>query len=294
MKLGIGTAQFGLDYGISNQEGKTPPMEAARILEVAIQHGVRVIDTAPLYGTSEEVLGQTLPLRHHFNIVTKTPQFSKSSITSKEANSLEETFHQSLLNLGLSSVYGLLVHRADDLLVENGHLLMEIMLDLKRQGVVSKVGVSIYNSQEIERVLDKYSIDLVQLPINVLDQRLLLSGHLLMLKNNGIEIHARSVFLQGLLLMQPNSLPSYFDSVKAHLKAYHDAIARQGFSPVEAAIGFVNNLDEIDVVLCGINNCKQLQEVLFAFRKSYTYESQELARYAITDTSIINPSEWRC
>ncbi|MFP5268885.1 aldo/keto reductase [Coleofasciculus sp.] len=293
MKLGIGTAQFGLDYGISNQEGKTPPAEVAKILDIAAHSGVRVIDTAPLYGTSEQVLGKTMPPGHHFDIVTKTPHFSKYSITSEEVNYLEETFHQSLLNLDQSSVYGLLVHRADDLLVENGHLLMAKMLDLKQQGLVSKVGASIYNSEQIERVLDKYSIDLVQLPINVLDQRFLLGGHLSMLKTKGIEIHARSVFLQGLLLMQPDSLPNYFDSIKAHLRAYHDVIARQDISPIEAALGFVNSIDEIDVVLCGINNRKQLQEIIVALEKSYTHESQELAFYAITDTSVLNPSEWR-
>ncbi|MEQ9370521.1 MAG: aldo/keto reductase [Coleofasciculus chthonoplastes F3-SA18-01] len=292
MKLGIGTAQFGLDYGISNQEGKTPPAEVARILDIAAHSGVRVIDTASLYGTSEQVLGKTMPPGHHFDIVTKTPHFSKYSIPSEEVNYLEETFHQSLLNLDQSSVYGLLVHRADDLLVENGHLLMAKMLDLKQQGLVSKVGVSIYNSEQIERLLDKYSIDLVQLPINVLDQRFILGGYLSMLKTKGIEIHARSVFLQGLLLMQPDSLPNYFDSVKAHLRAYHDVIARQDISPIEAALAFVNDIDEIDVVLCGINNCQQLQQVLLAMDTPYGKGSRELANFAITNTSILNPSAW--
>lgn len=293
MRLGIGTAQFGLDYGVSNQEGKTPPAEVARILDVAARHGVRVIDTAPLYGTSEEVLGKILPQRHRFDIVTKTPHFSKSSITSEDANFLEETFNQSLLNLGQSSMYGLLVHRADDLLAENGQLLMERMLEMKQQGAVGKIGVSVYTGEQIERVLGKYSIDLVQLPLNVLDQRLLLSGHLSMLKEAGVEIHARSIFLQGLLLINPDELLNYFDPIREHLKAYHQIMYEQGISPIEAALGFVNSVNEISSVLCGINNYQQLQEILFAFDNLDLSKSQELSTFAITDTSILNPSEWR-
>ncbi|KKM12355.1 aryl-alcohol dehydrogenase [Clostridiales bacterium PH28_bin88] len=291
MKLGIGAVQFGLDYGISNQEGKTSPEEVVKILDVAAENGVRVIDTAAVYGTSEEVLGQTLPLNHRFAIITKTPKFSKTYITYDDAGLLENTFHQSLTKMRQPSVYGLLIHHPDDLLVENGHFLMERMLEFKRRGLVEKVGVSVYTGKQIDQILEKYPIDLVQLPINILDQRLLLSGHLFNLKKAGIEIHARSVFLQGLLLMDPDALPAYFDSVKVHLKHYYYEIRQQGFSALQAAFGFVMGLNEIDVVLCGINNHQQLQEICFQLKKPI--KSEYFTRFAISDVTILDPSLWR-
>ena len=294
MKLGIGTAQFGLDYGISNQEGKTPPEEVAKILELAAQHGVRVIDTAPLYGSSEKVLGKTLPCKHSFDIVTKTPQFLNSSITIDDAQFLEDTFRHSLSKTGQSSIYGLLVHNVGDLLKENGCFIIKRLLSLKQQGWVNKVGVSVYTSQQIERVLEKYSIDIIQLPINVLDQRLLSTGHLTILKQAGVEIHARSIFLQGLLLMKPEDLPSHFDLVREHLKKYHNFLKTRGVSAVEAALNFVAALSEINIVLCGINNYQQLYQIIELMKNtSSNCLGKHLLEFAFTETSILNPSEWR-
>jgi aryl-alcohol dehydrogenase-like predicted oxidoreductase len=295
MKLGIGTAQFGLEYGISNQEGKTPLCEVERILEVAALNQARIIDTAPAYGESEEVLGKTLPPKHSFDIVTKTPKFSKDSITKKDTQLLEDAFYQSLERLNQSCIYGLLVHHADDLLAEDGHLLMEKMLELKQEGLVKKVGVSIYTGEQIDLILDNYLIDFIQIPINVLDQRLLFSGHLHKMKRLSIEIHARSIFLQGLLLMAPEDLPSYFDSIRAHLKNYSEFLVQQKISPLQAAISFVTGLSEIDVAIVGINNRQHLQEILVeAFEnKSRGIASPDLVCFALKDSRILNPSKWR-
>lgn len=293
MKLGIGTAQFGLEYGISNHEGKTSLEEVAKILDVAVQNGVRIIDTAPAYGTSEEVLGMSLSSQHSFDIVTKTPKFSKYFITSDDAQFLEDTFYKSLSRLNQLSLYGLLLHHADDLVSRNGHLLMEKMLYLKNEGLVEKIGVSVYTQKQIDNILERYSVDVLQVPINVLDQRLVLSGHLRKMKKLGIEIHARSIFLQGLLLMNPEHLPSYFDSIKNHLKSYCNLIFTHGISQTQAALSFVTGLTEIDVVLFGVTNCKQLHEVILEKKKPSLLTSQELARFALTDKLVLNPSEWK-
>lgn len=292
MKLGIGTAQFGLDYGISNREGKTPPEEVARILDFAAQKGVRAIDTAPLYGTSEAVLGQTLPCNHKFDIVTKTPQFSKTTIISDDAEILENTFCKSLEKMRQSSLYGLLVHRVDDLFAENGHLLIDKMLEIKQRGLVKKIGVSVYTGEQIDRVLERYTIDLIQLPINLLDQRLLSGGYLQKLKMAGIEIHARSVFLQGLLLMETEDLPPYFNSIKDHLQTYHKAVLQQGLSLIEAALSFAIALDEIDVVVCGVNCLLQLQELIKAISEISHVQRDNWSQFSILDDSLLNPSRW--
>jgi aryl-alcohol dehydrogenase-like predicted oxidoreductase len=291
MKLGIGTAQFGLDYGISNPDGKTSPGEVAKILEVAAKHGIRVIDTAPAYGTSEDVLGISLPPSHDFHIVTKTPRFSSLAITSKDVQLLEETFYHSLSKLRQTSMYGLLVHHVDDLFADKSEILMKKVIEFKRQGLVQKIGVSVYTGEQIDRVLKNYSIDLIQLPINILDRRLINSGYLKKIKKQGIEIHARSIFLQGLLLMEPESLPQHFDSIREHLQHYHSLLVERGISRVEAALSFVCEMEEVDQVLFGVNNCQQLQEAIISSYKSFT--NLDFSKFAIEDITILNPSAWK-
>ena len=291
MKIGLGAVQFGVDYGISNKDGKTPTTEAMAILDAARDLGVRVIDTACLYGDSEEVLGRSMPSDSRFDIVTKTPQFAKKSLGEAEAQHLEDTFRSSLLKLNKLSVYGLLIHSVGDLFVPGGDRLMDRLLKLKQSGLVGKVGVSVYSGRQIDEVLDRFSIDLIQLPISVLDQRLLQSGHLQKLKRAGVEIHARSVFLQGLLLMELQDVPDYFDGVRERLESYHRFIEAQKLTPIQAALGFVSNVPGIDRVICGVNNRHQLREICAAVQVEVRCENY--ADFAIMDEAIVNPAKWR-
>lgn len=288
MKIGLGTVQFGLDYGVSNTQGMTTRQEAAKILKTAADRKVRIIDTAALYGSSEDVLGGALPTGHQFHIVTKTRSFKKDVIMPDDANALEEGFSASLSKLRAKSVYGLLLHDCDDLFAKGGGLLMTKMQGFKESGLVEKIGVSVYNASQIDRAMDMFPIDLIQIPISIFDQRLIVSGHLSRLKAAGVEIHARSVFLQGLLLMDIELLPGFFNPVRERLKSYHEFISREGLSPVHAAVGFVIGLQEIDAAVCGVNNHIQLLDIL----KSRPLPTQGFEGFAITDESILNPSRW--
>lgn len=291
MKIALGTVQFGVDYGISNREGKTPQTEVAAILAFAESRGVSVIDTAVLYGDSETVLGQSMPTDANFRIVTKTPQFSRQALDVSDAQYLEDTLFASLSRLGKTSIYGLLVHRADDLLLPGGEVLVDRLLKLKQNGLVSKVGVSIYSDRQIDQVLERFPIDLIQLPINVLDQRLLQSGHLQKLKHADVEIHARSAFLQGLLLMAQRDVPEYFAGIRKHLESYHRFIKEQGLTLLQAALGFVTSIPEIDQVICGANNARQFREICEAAQAKVDFRA--FSDFAITDETIVNPARWK-
>lgn len=294
MKIGLGAVQFGLDYGIANTAGKVSEGEVAAILATAARLQLTLIDTAALYGDSEAVLGRAMSPAAPFDIVTKTPQFSGAAVTEVEAQQLEDSLHASLRKLQRPSVYGLLIHRVDDLLLPGGEALMARMALLKQRGLVSKIGVSVYTGQQIDAVLARFPIDLIQLPVNVLDQRLLHSGHLRKLKQAGVEIHARSAFLQGLLLMAPHDLPAHFDSVREHLAAYHRFIAGQGLTPLQAALGFVTGLEEIDQVVCGVNSSVQLQEICAAAgRAAASAACAGYDAFAISDEAIVNPALWQ-
>lgn len=288
MKLGIGTAQFGMEYGAFNEYGQTAIEEVSSIVAEAEKTGIKVIDTAPAYGNSEEVLGKCLRSRNHFRIVTKTPVFTANPITRMHAEHLQTALANSLKKMGLTSVYGLLIHHADNLLAVNGHLLYERMNHLKQRGMVNKIGVSVYTGEQIDKILESYAIDIIQLPLNVLDQRLLRSGHLKKLRQRGVEIHARSAFLQGLLLISPKQLPAYFQPVAKHIQKYHQFLHDNNLSPLQGALGFVIGVEEIEHVICGVNNMHQFQELLTCLPRN----DIDFSPFSLDDPKFIDPVKW--
>ncbi|MBI3096128.1 MAG: aldo/keto reductase [Rhodocyclales bacterium] len=291
MKLGLGTVQFGLDYGVSNRAGRTPEAETGRILRLAADSGIRVLDTAAGYGKSEEVLGRTLPAEHPFHIVTKTPALRAGEDGREFVDRVRASIRLSLSRLSQEKLYGVMVHRAEDLLSIQGDRLMKTLLEFRQMGVVEKVGVSVYSGEQIDAILARHPVELVQLPVSVLDQRLIGSGHVAKLKRAGIEIHARSAFLQGLLFMSPDELPAYFSPIRDHLAEYRACIESLGLTPLQAALGPVLAQPELDHVILGVNIVGQLQEILAA--QAVQVDAGSLARFALTDSAMLDPSRWR-
>jgi aryl-alcohol dehydrogenase-like predicted oxidoreductase len=294
VKLGIGTAQFGMDYGISNPGGKTSPEEARAIISLARENGIDVIDTAHGYGDSEATLGMILPSDRPFRIITKTPGFPGRPIRLKDGETLKKAFENSLAKLRQEAVYGLLVHSADDLLSPGGHLLFAALQELKDNGLVNRIGASVYTGEQIDQILARYNIDLIELPINALDTRLIASGRLAALKQRAIEIHARSLFLQGLLLMEPEQVHSYFDPVKPVLRSYHSFLRTNGLTPVEGAFCFIKKIPEIDYVIIGVNSRKHLEVNLQAFGKKYDEKLfDRFNLFSLDEPRYLNPALWR-
>ncbi|WP_339136117.1 MAG: aldo/keto reductase [Candidatus Electrothrix sp. GW3-4] len=294
LKLGLGTVQFGMKYGISNSEGQTSKQEVRRILEVARRKGIRYLDTASQYGRSEQVLGQTMPVGHQFRIITKTPHFKSKKIEQRHISQLKKSFEQSLDRLLVDSVYGLMVHNAEDLLVPGGENLYQAIIDLKKDGKLRKAGVSVYTAKQIDMINSRYDIDIIQVPVNILDQRLIQSGHLSDLKKRGVEIHARSIFLQGLLLMRPDELHSYFDPIKRHIQTYQNEIHSHGFSLLSSAVQFVKSIDLIDKVLVGVDSVVHLQEISAAYNVSIQKSQQiDFLKYAVDHSDFVDPSQWK-
>jgi len=203
-KIALGGVQFGIDYGVANNKGQVQIEEVQSILNYAKKNGVNILDTASGYGDSEGVLGKVGV--DNFQIITKTTSIKQG------VNGVVRIFYQSLKNLKQKKAYGLLIHDIGEIEHKQFDTLLIELARLKRQGLVKKIGVSVYNSQQIDYVLDNFSIDLIQLPINILDQRLINDESLVKLKKHNVEIHARSALLQGLLLMSINTIPYWFDT----------------------------------------------------------------------------------
>lgn len=287
-RIGLGSVQWGVEYGVANHYGRTSRSEVARILAAGRDIGIQVIDTAALYGEAEAVLGeQDLT---NLRVVTKTPRYERSLITAAEAEDLKETFACSLSRLRLPSVYGLLAHHANDLLDPGGELLIDALHSLREEGRVSCIGVSVYDGAQIEALLERFTPDLVQLPLSVFDQRLINDGSLKRLASLGVEIHVRSAFLQGLLLMHPDSTPPYFEPWREHLRAWHNFCDAHNVLPQQAALAFVCDQPEINCCLIGVENCSQLNQSLEGLDAVADFD---VAQFACSDLALVNPVNWR-
>jgi aryl-alcohol dehydrogenase-like predicted oxidoreductase len=262
VKIALGTVQFGLKYGISNTHGKTDQSSVNQILQYACNNGIDTIDTAVEYGESEKIIGNFAGNDCNWNIVTKIPLFAQESIENEHAKQLKQYFDNSLLNLNKKRIYGLLMHSCNDLFKHNGELLFKKMEKLKSCGLVEKIGVSAYSKQEIDQILDNFEIDLIQVPASILDQRLINDGSLSKLKKYGVEIHVRSIFLQGLLLMERKRIPSYFLPIKKNLDAFDDLAKMLNLTRLELALGYVMGISSVDKIVLGVNNLSQLKEIV--------------------------------
>lgn len=291
MQLGLGTVQFGLDYGVSNAGGKTPREEVARILACAQREGIDLLDTASLYGDSEAAIGAALEAGPPFRIVTKTPAFAPRRVSSAETAVLRGAFEQSLSRLRQKNVYGLLIHAPGDLLKPGGERLWKEMSALKRAGRVEKIGFSAYTAGEIDALLAQFQPDLVQIPLNALDQRLLQDGRLAGLKRRGVEIHARSVFLQGLLLMDVDSLPPHFRKYRDELFRYAEFLRRNRLNRLEGALQFIRGVELVDAALIGVTAEAQLRDCISAFRASHG-SAADFSEIACSRQSLLNPASW--
>jgi aryl-alcohol dehydrogenase-like predicted oxidoreductase len=285
--LGLGTVQWGLSYGIANESGAPRNETIKSILYESQQIGIKVLDTAAQYGDAEKVLGMnTLEV---FDVVTKTPKLSVSRITETEIYQLQKTFQDSLQKLSCEKIYGLLVHHVEDILVPGGNKIITIMKQLKAKEKVKKIGVSVYDSKQVDAVMEIFKPDLIQLPLSVLDQRMLSSGHLEMLKKEGVEIHVRSVFLQGLLLMPLDKIPTYFKPIKPLLIRWHKATQEQGLTSTQAALSFVKSIPYVDKLIVGVDSMAQFRACVDDFSIETIFDAQGLA---CNDPSFLNPSLW--
>jgi aryl-alcohol dehydrogenase-like predicted oxidoreductase len=197
---------------------------------------------------------------------------------------------ESLARLRKPAIYGLLSHNADDVLKPGGERLIDRMRELRARGLVERIGVSVYSAQQLDRVLERFSIDLVQLPLNVFDQRLIRSGHLRRLREAGVEVHTRSAFLQGLLLMSPQSVPDHLADARDRVERFQRAAAGRGISPMAAALGFVLGVEEVNQVICGVNDRAQLDEICHVAAPAARLG--DYSDFAIDDERIVNPAKW--
>ncbi len=288
--IGIGTAQFGSDYGVTNSRGICPSAEVDRIIRDAARAGIVVIDTAAAYGHAIDVLGDLLPKDNEFRIVTKMLSRRRDGGGDEKA-SIARQLDATLERLGQSSIYGMMFHDAEYLLNQQDEALWRQAHSLKEQGLVTKIGVSFRAPEEVDHVVERYPIDIAQVPFNLLDQRFLQGGQLGRLKEHAVEVHSRSVFLQGLLIADPDGLPRPLRRAKAALENLQQRVGDGRRAILKAALDFALSRREIDCVVVGVTSHGELTEILDLVAQPRETVA-DCASLAIDDIEIIDPTRW--
>lgn len=286
-KMILGSAQFGLDYGISNVTGITSLEEVDKILHYANDLGICHIDTAPAYGHSEQLIG-SLEISKKFLITTKIAHLNTDRISEKHYDLILKTVDQSILNLK-QSPHIILLHNSGDITLEGSKYLFKAFDQLKGFLGVQKIGVSVYDTDQCVLALDSYDFDVVQVPANIYDRRFVSAEFLSHIHSKCSEVQVRSIFLQGLFFIK--KLPIYLSHYQAVHDKFHDFLKNNQLSPLDASVQFIKTLD-VDGFLVGVNNLDQLKEVVESVSsenldvdlRSFNYDQYE---------NLIDPRTWR-
>lgn len=291
-RLCIGGAQFGMDYGVTNQQGKTNISEVCKILTCAKENQVFAVDTAQSYGDSERAIGVATRGSDDYFITSKMSNVGSDVSVEDLEKYWDCQLEYSLMYLQRSWLDCLLMHKPDILSSEYGTRLRR-WLDLQKDsGKVRSFGVSIYESEELDGIEREY-LDTVQLPLSLYDQRLLNDGTLDYLKSMNTSICARSLFLQGLILTPENEWPQWVPHKhRRHHKMLESSLECRGFNLAQAALGFIKSLECIDMAIVGVCSEQQLLELVSSWNSPYEWENGEWLQWMISDQSILDPRRW--
>lgn len=284
-RFALGTVQFGIPYGIANKTGQVSQDETRAILEIAWKKGIDTLDTAIAYGESEQRLGEIGIEK--WQVISKLPAIPIDDID--VAQWVHESVAGSLVRLGVTKLRGLLLHDSRQLLGSQGSELYQSLMALKDQNKVEKVGVSIYSPDELDTLCPEYEFDIVQAPFNILDRRLHSTGWMEKLHQARTEIHVRSVFLQGLLLMDADKRPEKFHRWNSIWQRWDCWLDESRLSPLQACLGFVLSYPEIERVVVGVDSVAHMQEIL---RNTKENSVDWPENFISNDLDLITPSRW--
>lgn len=283
-KFALGTVQFGIPYGISNTSGQVESTEMFRILDILSEKGIKVLDTAKAYGTSEENIGKYIQnhLDSKFSIVTKV----------SEVSDINSAINDSLVKLNVDKLYAVMYHSFD--LYKNNLDSFNQLLNAKQSGIIEKVGFSLYQPADVDFLLDAgCEFDIIQVPYNIFDRKF---EHLFpILNSKHIEIHCRSIYLQGLFFLDPERLPTKLLPFKKSLQLLHHLCKKNDVTVSELCVGFVNQNKYVDKLVMGVTNSCELMENLSYFEKnSYIHSlgDEILDQIKEVEPSLLNPSNW--
>ena len=294
-RLCLGTVQFGMDYGV--QGGKRPAVEdAVAMLDYATQNGVDAIDTAAAYGTAEEVVGEflgrrTVP-RESMQVISKfgTKVFEGATPT-EYGSRLRAAAETSLRRIGTDYLDAYICHVPDAV---GDAAIIEAMAALKAAGLARHVGFSVYDPEQTRACLKAEAVDFIQSPYSFLDRRMETSGALGEAKARGVDLHTRSAFVQGLMLMKPEAIPEHLEAARPIIRELEEACADAGLTRRALALAYVKANTDVSHLVFGVDNLSQLKEIVEDFAKPVDSVALKAIadRFAKVDPSIFLPNNW--
>lgn len=278
-KITLGTAQFGLHYGVNNGIGQTTKEEASRILHRCKEVGINHLDTASAYGNAESVIGEILStegLDNSFGITTKFKIDGKRS--------LSEMTLQSLKKLRQNSINTQMFHSYQD---------YKNFGTFVKPSFVDRIGVSLYTNAELLNIIEDSLVNVIQCPFNLLDNDSVRGSALKQAKEKGIEIHVRSAFLQGLFFMDRKRLPPALKELKGHLEEL-DRICYESKIPIsQLALGYCLSKEYIDKVVIGVDSLEQLDLNIEATKTPIPHPIiEKIDKIIVTNQLLLNPTNW--
>ena len=282
--LGLGSAQFGGDYGISNTRGRVGEDEVRQILELAADCKILNIDASHHDGDVERVLGRNWPFPSPFKPQVRTLRLENG------LEWLESRLRRSVDHMGLVRAHAALVDRAEDLMGPEGDALWARLEKLKGEGLISRIGISATAADQPLLLAKRFKPDLMQVPASILDQRLVKNGTIKNLADLGVEVQIRSVFLQGLLFLPRENLPANLVPVGPHLSRVRRMMAEGGADPLHAALSFALNLEGVSTVMVGVTSAAELRAIVAASERKAPKLNWDAM--ALTDEVALDPSQW--
>ena len=286
-KLILGTAQFGLEYGICNSKGKPSDEIIFEILNIAFDSGVRILDTAVVYGNAHQIIGtyHNSHLSSSYKVNTKIPK-------GLQADYYESEIYQYLEDLQINQIKTLMLHSFEDYSL--GEAVKPALVSLKNQRLIQQIGVSVYTNEQLTNAINEDLIEVIQLPFNLLDNWELRGELITKAKEKQKEIHIRSVFLQGLFFMDLGNTNPVMQELKPYLYELHQIAAAAGMSIGELAIRYAISFAEVDGVLIGVDGVAQLKDNVNVFHKG-AMDSElrdKISKVVVPATEWLNPSNW--
>lgn len=289
--IALGTVELGISYGISSPTCKRPDhQDSCSILNHAITSGITLFDTAPAYGTSEQLLGEVCSVYPDLIIATK---IGIPGVNDDKNNFITRSLHNSLNNVRRDHLDIVQIHNATRDTLQDSDFL-HVLMNAKDAGIIRYLGASVYEPEDALAAIDSDEIDIIQVAYNILDQRM--EEILSEAKAKGVGTITRSVYLKGVLTKRVEHLPKEYQVLKDAAKRVKNEFKLDSWDEVsECALRFVISNSDIDTVLVGVSNMHELQFALDAYQKG-TMNKQEYVlaqNCAISDTYWINPSNWK-
>lgn len=287
-KIILGTVQLGLDYGINNKLGKPSLEQSKKILDTAYNIGIQYLDTAEAYGSSQKIIGlfhKENPQKH-FNVITKISSDSKI-----DSNQLKNNVGKNIEILNVDFLYGYMFHSYNHLI--GATKIFEKLQRIKEEGLIRKIGISLYSNHEIEDIITRFEgFDFIQIPFNLLDNDYQRKKIIQKVRKKGIEIHTRSVFLQGLFFKDINAFPDKLKPLTPYLNTLNQLKKSHDFKTESLALQYVIQKEYIDHVLIGVDSEEQLIKNMNAIHSQMSLPNKIIDNIAVSDINLLNPTNW--